>query len=250
MTATIRYPANDIPTEGVAIDVELDAAWLARTLADAGVSAHHGADEGGRVWGRLSRSRHDIVVRGHVAARVEVACVRCLDPTVIAVQAPLTLLLKPAPKPHRPSGRGQSDQEMELTAADAEVDVYEGDTVVLDNFVREAILLEIPSFPLCREGCPGLSEARPIPLADAENDRVDPRLAPLGAFRNAHSTGREEESAGGGAPTSVESLVAAAAARSSALSGRRVLLRRNRGPGGLVPSGHRQGGSPRRKGKR
>lgn len=72
--------------------------------------------------------------------------------------------------------------EYEFSSSEADLDTYDGDNVVLDSFVREAILLEMPIFPLCSESCPGI---RPSPEAGDGGDTrpVDPRLAPLGALR-------------------------------------------------------------------
>lgn len=47
--------------------------------------------------------------------------------------------------------------EYEFSASEAEYDLYDGETVVLDPFVREALLLEMPNFPLCSEDCPGIA---------------------------------------------------------------------------------------------
>lgn len=81
--------------------------------------------------------------------------------------------------------KGSNEPEYEFSAEEAEVDTFNGDTVVLDEFVREALLLEMPNFPLCSEACPGIRPAAPAPEADSgeESERVDPRLAPLGALR-------------------------------------------------------------------
>ena len=47
------------------------------------------------------------------------------------------------------------------------MDHYDGETVVLDPFVREAILLEVPNFPLCSEDCAGIQPAAPTPPPSA-----------------------------------------------------------------------------------
>lgn len=47
--------------------------------------------------------------------------------------------------------------EYEFSANEAEYDLYDGETVALDAFVREALLLEMPNFPLCSEDCPGIA---------------------------------------------------------------------------------------------
>jgi uncharacterized protein len=54
--------------------------------------------------------------------------------------------------------------------------------VILDGFIREALLLELPNFPLCSETCPGI---RPHPAAPGDAEApIDPRLAPLRALKS------------------------------------------------------------------
>jgi uncharacterized protein len=86
-----------------------------------------------------------------------------------------------------PGGRPESaSAEYEFSAAEAGLDVYDGETVVLDPFVREAILLELPQFPLCSEACVGIPPGPSSATGPAVSldEPVDPRLAPLGALRN------------------------------------------------------------------
>jgi uncharacterized protein len=83
-----------------------------------------------------------------------------------------------------PRGDGRAQDEYEFSSNEAEVDTYDGETVVLDSFVREAILLEMPNFPLCSEACPGIRDAPAAPALGRQEARgIDPRLAPLGALR-------------------------------------------------------------------
>lgn len=211
MAALIRFPANDIPIDGLVFDAELSTAWLDEQLEDV-AKASRGDGEGGRLAGRLSRSGQDVVVRGHLTASIEVPCVRCLDPARIDVDTDLSLLLQPASRAElRKKGRHDED-DRDFTAGEADLDMYDGETVILDTFVRDAILLEVPSFPLCRDDCPGLDH----PSAEAQPEApVDPRFAPLGAFRK-HTDG----------PITIHDLAAAAAERSTAL-GRKPVLRSN-----------------------
>jgi len=181
----IAISANDIDIAGRALEVPLPAGWLSGELADAEVSA----TEPGRLQVRLSRSGiADIVVRGRVQARVSTPCARCLGPAHVPVDTELALLLRPAPKADpRANGAGDKDgaarkpakaaskdkePEYEFSSEEADHDVYDGETVVLDEFVREAILLELPSFPLCSEACPGIGPA--ASGSAAEDEPPDP----------------------------------------------------------------------------
>lgn len=92
-------------------------------------------------------------------------------------------------RPARSGARGAWTESPELTSADAAQDVFEGEQIVLDAFLREFILLELPMFPV-RQDLPSLPvEARasaPVDPAgkDAKDSAadaapIDPRLAPL-----------------------------------------------------------------------
>ncbi len=138
------------------------------------------------------------MVRGQVHAALTTPCARCTKPAALAVDTELSLLLqpvapaKPAPKPLQVHGHAHGDgaekskrkdkeEEYEFTSEEADMDTYDGETVVLDAFVREAILLEVPNFPLCSEDCPGIGPA--AELAPEPTGDLDPRLAPLAALR-------------------------------------------------------------------
>lgn len=199
----LTVSAHDIDIAGVDVDAELPVDWLDRELTDATGHAHGP----GRLRARLSRSGAEVVVRGRVTASLWMPCARCLEPATADVDTELSLLLKPArpippPKagasakaePSRPGrrdggeGRGGRRHELpeyEFSPEEAAEDHYDGETVVLDDFVREAILLELPNFPLCSDACPGI----PLPTRTARGgtatppERDDPRLAPLRALR-------------------------------------------------------------------
>jgi uncharacterized protein len=211
MAALITFPAADIHLEGVEVAVELSATWMRAVLADTEVSPR--VDPAGRLTGRLSRSGNDIVVRTRVKAAVSLPCARCLEPTSADVDTELSLLLQPASQ-GKPSNRGGEARDYEFSSTEADTDVYDGEVVVLDNFVREAILLEVPTFPLCRESCPGMASP-----PDAEEERApDPRFAALNAFRNQEG------------PATVADLVAAAEQRAAAFGRKPRLRSHQRGP--------------------
>jgi uncharacterized protein len=82
-------------------------------------------------------------------------------------------------KVEKKRSRATEEEEYEFSSDEADVAPYDGDTVVLDDVVKDEILREIPMIPLCSEDCQGISPpAEPIP-AEEETDRIDPRLLPL-----------------------------------------------------------------------
>ncbi len=84
--------------------------------------------------------------------------------------------------PRAPRDSASSDDDgYEFSSDEADQDSYDGEVVVLDDFLREALLLEVPSFPLCSEDCPGIRPpARAVP---ARAEVIDPRLSPLQALK-------------------------------------------------------------------
>lgn len=68
-----------------------------------------------------------------------------------------------------------------------EICFVEGDHIDLTPRIREAVLLEIPYAPVCREGCKGLCPEcgvdRNRETCLCRNERIDPRLAVLKELR-------------------------------------------------------------------
>jgi uncharacterized protein len=91
----------------------------------------------------------DIRVRGKLTTRLESDCARCLKPLTQDVQRDFDLL-------YRPLGADAGRDEMSITDAEAEISYYEGDGLLLDDVIREQILLAVPLKLTCREDCKGL----------------------------------------------------------------------------------------------
>ncbi len=207
---TFRVPLGELEDEDQTLDVPVTVEWLAQALE--GTEART-RGEPGRLEVTLSKAGQDVMVRGEVEVPIEMDCSRSLEAFPIDLKAEVFLMLSPAAppsrrarapkitpgvataeptpsvgrsskkpgKPGRSGRRGQEDEGLELSAEDAAQDLYSGDEVVLDPFIREFILLELPLFPL-RPGVAAPIAPHPAesPGADPE---IDPRLAPLAAFR-------------------------------------------------------------------
>lgn len=187
--AEFEIKVHELDAGGKQYDFPLTHAWLDRALVasaapgESPMRSDHGAPEG-RVSVFAEKSGEDVVVRGDLCARIVAECSRCLADAPIDVAVPVTALFTARSEAIRPVP-GEED----LTPEELDTEFYSGDTVALDELVREHVLLEVPMKPLCREACEGLEvppEVRgPADLAasvDAptyEGKRVDPRLAPL-----------------------------------------------------------------------
>lgn len=72
---------------------------------------------------------------------------------------------------------------------DSDIHFVNDDEVDLNPYIREALLLEIPFVPVCRDDCQGLCPTCGINRNEAScecnNERIDPRLADLQKFFSA-----------------------------------------------------------------
>jgi uncharacterized protein len=103
------------------------------------VEEHHGKHE----------VVQDIRIKGNLDTSLEVACARCLDPVVHKVDRSFDLL-------YRPLGIDSGHAELSVTDAEAEIGYYEGGGLLLEDTLREQVLLALPLKTLCREDCKGL----------------------------------------------------------------------------------------------
>jgi uncharacterized protein len=91
----------------------------------------------------------DIRLNGELATRLELLCARCLEPVVQDVTRKFDLL-------YRPLGTDAGNEELSVTVAEAEVGYYQGDGLLLEDAIREQVLLAVPLKVVCREDCKGL----------------------------------------------------------------------------------------------
>ena len=91
----------------------------------------------------------DIRITGDLSTTVEMDCARCLEPAVQKVSREFDLL-------YRPLGSDAGRSELSVTAAEAEIGYYQGAGILLEDTLREQVLLDLPLKAICREDCKGL----------------------------------------------------------------------------------------------
>jgi uncharacterized protein len=91
----------------------------------------------------------DIRLQGKLDTSLEVACARCLEPVLHQVSRSFDLL-------YRPLGTDAGRDELSVTDAEAEIGYYQGEALLLEDALREQVLLAMPLKTLCREDCKGL----------------------------------------------------------------------------------------------
>jgi uncharacterized protein len=163
-------PASSLDAGGQSFRFALRAAWIRGALAG---NEATDAGEDGELDVRLSKSNNDVVVHGRITAKLRAPCARCLEQVTIPVDQAVSALMVPSTKLKDPAAN-----EYEFRSDEADTLPYDGETVVLDDLVRDELLLEIPMIPLCREDCPGMGD-RPAQQAESAEKPVDPRLLPL-----------------------------------------------------------------------
>lgn len=188
-------------------DWALPTDWL--TWAFEGTEASIGAP--GRLVFEASKTSRQVIIRGKAEAAVTMPCVRTLDPVPVSLSSEVFLVLRPAAPAHEgtspaavsakkkrsvpvdPAKREQPSSvklsrrpESELSDDEAAEDTYQRDSIALDEFVREFLVLELPMMPLrsdLRSGeRPAIPGAPEPPDGGASSPTVDPRLLPLAAL--------------------------------------------------------------------
>lgn len=130
---TLRPTLNRVEVQAAARDLGLpDAEW------------------NGSVRGvfRIERSGDTVSIRGDVISSAQLECVRCLRAFELELVSPVTLLAERSSH----SARGE---QIELER-EAHMLFHDGRRLDLRESAREALLLEMPISPHCREDCRGL----------------------------------------------------------------------------------------------
>ena len=92
---------------------------------------------------------NDIRIAGDFSTKVELLCARCLEPIARDVANKFELL-------YRPQGADAGREELSVTAVEADIGYYQGEGLLLEDVLREQVLLALPLRAICREDCKGL----------------------------------------------------------------------------------------------
>src|SRR6185312_5278018 len=205
--ARFSIPVADLEAGDRELEEDIPADWL-RTVLEGTEAVPR--DKPGRLEVTISKSGKDVMVRGFAEAFVQMPCARTLDPVDYDLRADIFLMLgpekavphvkarkhdekaahakaKPVHAKSADTNRKKKEVEKELSEDEAALDTYEGDMVVLDRFVGEFLVLELPMFPLREdlrsEASPAIErDPEPAESGTGKGEVLDPRLAPLAAI--------------------------------------------------------------------
>lgn len=200
MRGAVSKPAFAVPVADLELGPKqaswpLPVAWLRRVFEGSDAVP----DEAGSLDVELTKNGREVLVRGAARARVAVPDARTLEPVSVLLEPEIFLMLSPAlaSEPgrerrkqrravqgaHRSGKRPRNWKDDPLlddqTAAS---DTYSDDLVVLDDFVREFLLLDLPMVVTQSDLPLNKSPAIGAPGAEPDSKPIDPRLAPLAAI--------------------------------------------------------------------
>ena len=134
------------------------------------------------VNGSASRKGEEVRLRGKIATEIELLCGRCLAPA----RSPLELEFDTRFIPQSEAA-GETDN-VELLTEDMGLAAFEGDSIDLDELVREQILLALPVKVVCSEGCRGFcagcGKNLNVEACTCEERPPDPRWAALADIKD------------------------------------------------------------------
>jgi uncharacterized protein len=123
----------------------------------------------------------DIRLRGKCSGTFQIPCARCVEPVQTPVEAEFDLIF-------RPVGADSGAAERAISASETEIGYYLKDSLLLEDVLREQVLLALPVRTLCKSDCKGL-----CPRCGGNRNRQncscdvgpsDPRWAALAGLRS------------------------------------------------------------------
>ncbi len=128
------------------------------------------------VKGKVRLSGVEAIVKGHLDSCIEVNCDRCLRPIKLPVAADFDL--------EYISGNDyEANRNLELTEDLMSISIFDGDSIDVDEIVKEQLLLAVPTRSLCKDDCKGFCPTcgadKNAGECSCETSEVDPRWAAL-----------------------------------------------------------------------
>jgi uncharacterized protein len=91
----------------------------------------------------------DIRLVGSFSTEIDALCARCLEPVHNTVSEKFDLL-------YRPLGVDARSEEASISEAETEIGYYQGEGLLLEDVLKEQLLLALPVKQVCRPNCKGL----------------------------------------------------------------------------------------------
>src|SRR5579875_923101 len=125
----------------------------------------------------------DIRLRAHFEGRFELLCARCLEPVQTSLAGDFDLI-------YRPANVETEAGEHAITEDETEIGYYEKSGLLLEDAVREQVLLGLPGRALCQQECKGLCPKcganRNLADCGCVEEQADPRWSALAGLSLGH----------------------------------------------------------------
>ncbi|MGB7266402.1 MAG: DUF177 domain-containing protein [Terracidiphilus sp.] len=122
----------------------------------------------------------DIRLKGRFAGTFQVPCARCVEPVELPLAGEFDLIF-------RPVGVDGDAPERSITASETEIGYYQKDSLLLEDVLREQVLLSLPVRTLCKPDCKGLCPRcganRNTQPCSCDEGPTDPRWGALTGLR-------------------------------------------------------------------
>ena len=122
----------------------------------------------------------DIRIVGDLSTQVQMRCARCLDPVKRQVKEQFDLV-------YRPQGVDTVGEEVSISLAETEIGYYQGQGLLLEDVLKEQILLALPVKLVCSTECKGFcpqcGRNLNVEQCDCVTTMPDPRWAALEDIR-------------------------------------------------------------------
>jgi DUF177 domain-containing protein len=122
----------------------------------------------------------DIRLKGCFAGTFQVPCARCIEPVEVPLTAEFDLIF-------RPIGVDGGAPERSITVSETEIGYYQKDSLLLEDVLREQVLLSLPVRTLCKPDCKGLCPRcganRNTQPCSCDEGQTDPRWETLTGLR-------------------------------------------------------------------
>ena len=123
----------------------------------------------------------DIRLKGRFSGTFQVPCARCVEPVRSELAGEFDLIF-------RPVGADGDSPERSISAEEAEIGYYQEDSLLLEDVLREQVLLSLPVRTLCKDDCKGLcprcGENRNSQACHCVEGESDPRWEALAGLRS------------------------------------------------------------------
>ena len=133
---------------------------------------------------RENRGAHDVIedirLVGSFSTEINAPCARCLEPVHNTISEKFDLL-------YRPLGIDARSEEVSISQAETEIGYYQGEGLLLEDVLKEQILLALPVKQVCRANCKGLcpqcGKNLNVESCDCVTSMTDPRWSALEDIR-------------------------------------------------------------------